>query len=133
MAGLGSLQPVFANPRGRIWSWDERERIDAGFIKRRLEQAMGLRRVLIPSDETNALRLVHGESDGLPGVVVDRYADVLVLQILSAGAEAWRETLVEELVELTGLQQVYERSDVDVRGPGEPARAQRGSARFGST
>ena len=106
----------FSQIRGRIWSWDEHERIDAAFIQRRLEQALGLRRALIPADETNALRLVHGESDGLPGVVVDRYADVLVLQILSAGAEAWRETLVDGLVELTGLQQVYERSDVDVRG-----------------
>ena len=105
----------FSQIRGRIWSWDERESIDAAFFKRRLAQAMTLRQALIPPGETNALRLVHGESDGLPGVVVDRYADVLVLQILSAGAEAWREIMVNGLVELTGLSQVYERSDVDVR------------------
>ncbi len=105
----------FSQIRGRIWSWNEQERIDDAFIKRRLAQAVRLRQTLIPSDETNALRLVHGESDGLPGVVVDRYAEVLVLHILSAGAEAWRETLVDGLVELTGLQQIYERSDVDVR------------------
>jgi 23S rRNA (cytosine1962-C5)-methyltransferase len=120
----------FSQIRGRIWSWDERERIDAGFIRRRLEQAVHVRQALIPPDETNALRLVHGESDGLPGVVVDRYGDVLVLQILSAGAETWRETLVNGLVELTGLKQVYERSDVDVRSlEGLPERtgAVRGS------
>ena len=105
----------FSQIRGRIWSWEQEESIDAGFIRRRLEQAMRMRQSLVPPEETNALRLVHGESDGLPGVVVDRYAGVLVLQILSAGAEAWREELVDGLVELTGLQQVYERSDVDVR------------------
>jgi len=121
----------FSQIRGRIWSWDEQERINADFIKRRLEQAVRLRQALIPPEETNALRLVHGESDGLPGVVVDRYADVLVLQILSAGAETWRETLVDGLVELTGLKQVYERSDVDVRSlEGLPERtgALRGSS-----
>jgi 23S rRNA (cytosine1962-C5)-methyltransferase len=121
----------FSQIRGRIWSWEEHERIDAAFIRKRLEQAVQLRQALIPPDETNALRLVHGESDGLPGVVVDRYADVLVLQILSAGAETWREALADGLVELTGLQQVYERSDVDVRSlEGLPERigALRGSA-----
>jgi 23S rRNA (cytosine1962-C5)-methyltransferase len=61
------------------------------------------------------LRLVHGESDGLPGLVVDRYADWLVVQILSAGPERWRDVLVSQLVELTGLGSIYERSDVDVR------------------
>jgi 23S rRNA (cytosine1962-C5)-methyltransferase len=63
----------------------------------------------------NACRLIHAESDGLPGLVVDRYADTLVAQFLSAGAESWRETLSDLLVELTGLQDLYERSDVDVR------------------
>jgi 23S rRNA (cytosine1962-C5)-methyltransferase len=105
----------FSQIRGRIWSWDAQESIDADFIRARLAQAVNMRKALVPAEETNALRLVHGESDGLPGVVVDRYGGVLVLQILSTGAEAWRETLVDGLVELTGLEQVYERSDVDVR------------------
>jgi 23S rRNA (cytosine1962-C5)-methyltransferase len=105
----------FSQIRSRIWSWEQEESIDAAFIRRHLEQAVRMRQALVPAEETNALRLVHGESDGLPGVVVDRYAGVLVLQILSAGAEAWREVLVDGLVELTGLEQVYERSDVDVR------------------
>jgi 23S rRNA (cytosine1962-C5)-methyltransferase len=105
----------FSQIRGRIWSWDARESIDANFIRARLAQALNMRKALVPAEETNALRLVHGESDGLPGVVIDRYGSVLVLQILSAGAEAWRDALVNGLVELTGLEQVYERSDVDVR------------------
>lgn len=99
----------------RIWSWDEAEKIDAAFFRRRLQAALDLRRVHVPESETNALRLVHAESDGLPGLVVDRYAGMLVTQFLSAGAEYWRDTLIELLVELTGVKNVYERSDVEVR------------------
>ena len=99
----------------RIWSWDEGEGIDADFFRRRLEQALALRRAVIPEGETNAMRLIHGESDGLPGLVVDRYDQLLVVQILSAGAERWRDVLVEQLVDLTGISQVYERSDVEAR------------------
>ncbi len=101
--------------RGRIWSWDPGESIDVHFIRRRLESALLMRQALIPAGETDALRLVHGESDGLPGLVVDQYRSVLVVQILSTGAEAWRDVIVDQLVELTGLEQIYERSDVDVR------------------
>jgi 23S rRNA (cytosine1962-C5)-methyltransferase len=68
----------------------------------------------IPSG-TDALRLIHAESDGLPGLIVDRYADTLVIQFLSAGAEFWRETIADILLEETGLQSIYERSDADVR------------------
>jgi 23S rRNA (cytosine1962-C5)-methyltransferase len=100
----------------RIWSWDERDRIDADFFRCRLRAALDLRRVLIPEAETDALRLVHAESDGLPGLVVDRYAGLLVAQFLSAGAERWRDVLVDLLVELTGIHNIYERSDVEVRG-----------------
>src|SRR6185503_18571755 len=64
---------------------------------------------------SNALRLVHGESDGLPGLVVDRYDDVLVAQFLSAGAEYWRETILDSLVEVSGCESVFERSDAEVR------------------
>ena len=64
---------------------------------------------------SNALRLVHAESDGLPGLVVDRYDDVLVAQFLSAGAERWREAILDALAEMTGCEAVYERSDAEVR------------------
>src|SRR5262249_49450803 len=60
-------------------------------------------------------RLVHGESDGLPGIVADRYADTVVVQISSAGGERWRDAIVDALAESTGAACVYERSDVDVR------------------
>jgi 23S rRNA (cytosine1962-C5)-methyltransferase len=63
----------------------------------------------------NALRLVHGESDGLPGLVVDRYADVLVAQFLSAGAERWREGILDALKEISSCEAIFERSDAEVR------------------
>jgi 23S rRNA (cytosine1962-C5)-methyltransferase len=70
------------------------------------------------------MRLVHGESDGLPGLVVDRYGDTLVMQVLSAGMERWRGALADLLVELTGCANLYERSDAEVRDlEGLPARA----------
>jgi 23S rRNA (cytosine1962-C5)-methyltransferase len=99
----------------RVWSWDEAETIDADFFRRRLQSALDLRTGLIPAEETDALRLVHAESDGLPGVVVDRYADLLVAQFLSAGAERWRDVVVDLLSDLTGIHKIYERSDVEVR------------------
>ncbi len=101
--------------RARMWSWDEKEMIDGAFFCRRIERAIGLRR-LYETNSTNAIRLVHAESDGLPGVIVDRYGKVLVMQCLTAGAEYWRDELVKNLGKLTGLSQIYERSDVDVRG-----------------
>jgi 23S rRNA (cytosine1962-C5)-methyltransferase len=64
---------------------------------------------------SNACRLVYAESDGLPGLIVDRYADTLVMQCLSAGVERWRDTVVELLTELTQVKDIYERSDADVR------------------
>jgi 23S rRNA (cytosine1962-C5)-methyltransferase len=99
----------------RVWSWDEKENVDADFFRRRLQASLDMRKALIPPDETDALRLVHAESDGLPGFIVDRYADMLVVQCLSTGAELWRDTVVELLCDLTGINKVYERSDVEVR------------------
>jgi 23S rRNA (cytosine1962-C5)-methyltransferase len=99
--------------RARVWSFDEAERIDAAFFERRIAQAIGVRkRLAIPSD---AMRLVHGESDGLPGLVVDRYADTLVAQFLSMGSERWKSTIADALLKLTGLTRLYERSDAAVR------------------
>ena len=63
----------------------------------------------------DACRLVHGESDGLPGVIADRYAGTLVVQLSSAGAEAWRDAIVDALVAATGASTVVERSDAEVR------------------
>ncbi len=100
----------------RIWTWEPSEEVTPDFLFRILERSIQSREQLFPDLEQNsALRLVHGESDGLPGLIVDRYANVLVVQILAAGAEYWRETLLDHLEALTGISQIYERSDVDVR------------------
>ena len=99
----------------RIWSFDCSVFIDEKFFREKLRQAVALRASLPASHHTNALRLVHGESDGLPGLVVDRYADVLVAQFLSAGAEHWREAILDALAEATGCEAIYERSDAEVR------------------
>jgi 23S rRNA (cytosine1962-C5)-methyltransferase len=101
--------------RARVWSFDPDEAIDADFFRRRVRAAVSLRAGLAAAKHANALRLVHGESDGLPGLVVDRYADVLVAQFLSAGAERWREAILDALVEETHCEAVYERSDAEVR------------------
>ena len=100
--------------RARAWSFEEGDRIDAAFLRGRLQQAIALRaRLKVPG---TGVRLVHGESDGLPGLVVDRYGDTLVAQFLSAGAERWKKVLADALLELTGLQQLFERSDANARG-----------------
>ncbi len=101
--------------RARAWTFDQAETPDAEFFRRRLQAALGLRQALGLPAVTEAYRLVHAESDGLPGLIVDRYGDVLVLQSLTAGSEFWKPLLADLLLELTGLNQVYERSDADVR------------------
>jgi 23S rRNA (cytosine1962-C5)-methyltransferase len=100
--------------RARAWSFDEAQRIDAGFFAARCQAAVALRqRLQVPSD---GVRLVHGESDGLPGLVVDRYGDTLVAQFLSSGAERWKPVLADALLQATGLARLYERSDANARG-----------------
>lgn len=101
--------------RVRIWTWEEEENIDSRFFQKHLAQAVRTRMELLELDRTNAYRLVYAESDRLPGLVVDRYADVLVVQSLSSGAEYWLDTIIDALLEQTGALQVLERSDVEVR------------------
>jgi 23S rRNA (cytosine1962-C5)-methyltransferase len=101
--------------RARVWSFDAKATANAEYFNRRVKQAIALRAALPAAKHSNALRLVHGESDGLPGVIVDRYADVLVAQFLSAGAERWREAILDALVEATHCEAVFERSDAEVR------------------
>jgi 23S rRNA (cytosine1962-C5)-methyltransferase len=102
--------------RVRIWSWDPDAIIDQSFLRGRLVRAIQVRQDLIDPEQTNAYRLVHAESDGIPGLIVDRYADNLVVQSLTSGSEFWLEQIVDLLVEITGIEQIYERSDVEVRG-----------------
>jgi len=99
--------------RVRAWSFDEQERIDTAFFGRRIAQAVALRaRLGITSD---ALRLVHGEADGLPGLIVDRYGDTLSAQFLATGVERWRDVIADQLLQATGLARLYERSEASVR------------------
>jgi 23S rRNA (cytosine1962-C5)-methyltransferase len=127
----------------RVWSWNETDVINKAFFRSRIAGALAARRTLglLPSDETTShstkpasgqvagyptgggtegggntgARLIHGESDGLPGLIVDKYGDVLVMQLGSAGAEHWRETFADILQELLSPVCIYERSDSDGR------------------
>jgi 23S rRNA (cytosine1962-C5)-methyltransferase len=100
--------------RVRAWSFDEAERIDAAFFARRIAAAVALRARLPVA--SSGVRLVHGEADGLPGLIVDRYGDTLSAQFLSAGAERWREAIADALLAATGCARLYERSDSGTRG-----------------
>lgn len=105
--------------RARVWTFDEKEVVDAAFFERRIAAALETRAAFgflpLSAGVNEATRLIHAESDRLPGLVVDRYGDTLVMQVLSAGADAWKMTFVEILQRLTGCTTVYERSDADVR------------------
>ncbi|MBL0090556.1 MAG: class I SAM-dependent methyltransferase [Ideonella sp.] len=106
-----------SNIRVRAWSFDEAERIDASFFERRLKRAIALRERLAAGGllASDGVRLVHGEADGLPGLVVDRYGEVLSAQFLSAGVERWREVIAQQLCAITACTRLYERSDANVR------------------
>lgn len=100
--------------RARVWTFDARDTVDAEFIGRCIAQAIAARAPMQDLRHSGC-RLIHGESDGLPGVIADRYADTIVLQLSSAGAERWRDAIIKALVAETSVACVFERSDADVR------------------
>ena len=102
--------------RARVWSFDAAETIDDAFFKRRVKAAVARRAALPELAGQEGLRLIYAESDGLPGVIADRYGDTVVLQLTSAGADKWREAIANALQQATGCARIYERSDSDVRG-----------------
>lgn len=112
--GRGAYSPE-SQIRVRIWTFNKDEVVDNGFFVRRLEQAMGLRKRVIDSETTNAYRLIASESDGLPGVTIDVYNNVTVVQLLSAGADKHRKKIVWALTKVLPDNAIFERSDVDVR------------------
>ena len=116
----------------RAWDWTERA-IDGAFFEERIRRAVAQRDSLM--GDAAAMRLIHGESDGLPGIVADRYDGTVVLQLNSAGAERWREPIADALMTASGTSRIWERSDAEVRhleglppvtaplrGPREPTR-----------
>lgn len=112
--GLAAYSPS-SQIRARMWTFDPHQQVGPDLFREKLQSAISLRQISIPPAETDALRLVFAESDGLPGLIVDRYGDLLVMQCLSAGIDYWREIFADLLLELTGVKSIYERSDVDVR------------------
>lgn len=99
--------------KARIWSFDEAQHIDADFIHARIAQAVAARAWF--DIQSDGVRLVHGESDGLPGLIVDRYGDTLVAQFTSCGSERFKKAIADALLLVTGLTRLYERSDANVR------------------
>ncbi|GIV96418.1 MAG: 23S rRNA methyltransferase [Herpetosiphonaceae bacterium] len=99
----------------RLFTWDPQENIDGELFLRRLKRAFAGRADLAADPATNAYRLVFAESDGLPGLIVDRYADYLSVQFLTQGIATRSELISSLLAEHTGARGIYERSDVDVR------------------
>lgn len=100
--------------RARVWAWTPCE-IDAGFFMKRIFDAAAARAALGIDKASEAWRVVHAEADGLPGVIADRYGGTAVMQILSAGAERWRDAIADALCALPGIERVWERSDAEVR------------------
>ncbi|MBM7846624.1 class I SAM-dependent rRNA methyltransferase [Herpetosiphon giganteus] len=99
----------------RLWTWQRDEELDPSFIRQRIERAIKGREQLHNDPQTNAYRVIFSESDGLPGLIVDRFADWLVVQLLTQGAVAHTAIIVEALAELMPVRGIYERSDVEIR------------------
>ena len=100
--------------RVRAWSFREDDVIDEAFVAGRIAASAARRDALFASG-TDSARLVFSEADGIPGLVADRYGDVVVIQLTTVGADAWREVIADALFSLPGVRTVYERSDADVR------------------
>lgn len=111
--GKGAYSPS-SQIRVRMWTFNAEEEINSVFFKDKILAAYHLRKQIIP-DNTNAYRIVNAENDGLPGVIIDCYADYLVCQFLSAGAEYWKEEILNQLITILKPKSVYERSDTDSR------------------
>ena len=110
--GWAAFSPT-SKIRARVWSFDEAQRIDAPFFIATCAHSIRARaRFDIKSD---SMRLIHGDADGLPGLIVDRYGDTLVAQFLSSGVERWKDVLADALLTETGFTKLYERSDASSR------------------
>lgn len=100
----------------RVWGYDKDEEVNDTFFAKRIEHAYGIRKRFVESPDTNAYRLINAESDLLPGLVVDKYADCLVVQFHTKGIEAWKKEIIAALESIVKPSGIYERSDMDARG-----------------
>lgn len=112
--GTGAISPE-SNILIRVFAFEEDKDINVNYFRQKIFQAKYLRQSLVSLKTTNAYRLINAESDGLPGLIVDRYADVLVVQFLFAGIEKWKGEIIDILSEVEGCGDIFERSDEDVR------------------
>ena len=110
--GWGAFSPT-SKIRVRLWSFLESDRIDEDFFLKKIQQSVDSRSYF--DIQSDGLRLIHGESDGLPGLIVDRYKDTAVVQFLSAGVERFKAAIVKGLLQINGIKRIYERSDSNVR------------------
>jgi 23S rRNA (cytosine1962-C5)-methyltransferase len=101
--------------RARVWSFVEAETIDEAFFARRLKAAVDRRKNLLADPARTGCRVVYGEADDIPGLIVDRYGDYLVCQFLFAGTERWKSVILEQLQKLLPCKGIYERSEASVR------------------
>jgi len=122
--GIGGYSP-HSQIRVRMYAFEDID-FDAGYQQRLVAAAVARRQHMFTQGQRSAYRLIYGEADGLPGLVVDRYNDFLVCQFLFAGVERHKESLVQALINATACQNVYERSDSSVREK-EGLQAQCGS------
>ncbi len=113
---IASYSP-YSGIRARIWSWDVHQTINTKYFEEKIRNSIEIRKNILKSidKDNNACRLVYAESDFVPGLIVDRYADWLVVQFLTTGAEYWKNDIVTMIADITGCQNIYERSDADVR------------------
>lgn len=112
--GVGAWSPE-SQIRIRMWHFGKETPIDEAFFHEKLAAALAVREEMATRFNTNALRIVNAEADGLPGITIDQYGDVLSGQFATAGAEWAKPMIVRELMALTGAKSFYERSDVDGR------------------
>ena len=114
LVGYGSYSPS-SQIRVRVWSFNPEEKIESDFFRRKISLASEIRKQILDTSKTNAYRIINAESDGLPGLIVDRYSEYLVCQFLSAGAEFNKNLIIEILDDVFNPAGIYERSDVEVR------------------
>ncbi|MFH1985078.1 MAG: class I SAM-dependent methyltransferase [Pseudomonadota bacterium] len=112
--GVGAFS-AHSQIRVRMWSFDSDTSVDTAFFRERIAAAVLRRKRFSEQRAHTGYRLLNAESDGLPGLIVDRYGDWAVCQFLSAGVEPWKPAVTDALMEILPIRGVFERSDADVR------------------